>query len=171
MIRRFALASAILIAVGSAAPSTAVAGSANANLNITASVPNNCTISAAPVSFGAYDPIVTNASSPLDGTGTLGIDCTDGADYLVTLGQGDNAGSGSSNAIPARNLSLNGKKLSYNLYQNPARNTVWANTNETGVSSKATGGPAVMNVFGRILPGQNVPAGSYSDTVTATVTY
>ncbi|MDB9448177.1 hypothetical protein [Anabaena sp. CS-542/02] len=64
MIRRFALASAILIAAGSAAP--AMADTATSNINLSATVPVSCTISTSRLAFGAYDPIGTNATTALD---------------------------------------------------------------------------------------------------------
>ncbi|MFN7413133.1 MAG: spore coat U domain-containing protein [Dolichospermum sp.] len=172
MMRRLALASALFVAVGSAAPSMAVADTATAtsNIGISASVPNNCTISTSPMTFAAYDPIGNNASSDLNITGTVTTTCTSGASATIMLSQGNNAGNGSTDTLPIRQLAAGANKLSYNLYQN-TQNTVWANTNETGVSPKATGIPTVMNVFGRILRGQNVPAGNYTDSVQATIAY
>ena len=40
----------------------AFAASQNANLNVTASVAANCTITTSPVAFGAYDPVSANAA-------------------------------------------------------------------------------------------------------------
>ena len=57
----------------------AFAGSATANLNVSASVAAVCTISTAPVAFGAYDPVVANAATDLNGTGTVTVACTKGA--------------------------------------------------------------------------------------------
>lgn len=69
MIRRFALASAILIAAGSAAP--AMASTSSTNLSVTATVPVSCTISTGLLAFGSYDPIGTHSSSTLNVTGSL----------------------------------------------------------------------------------------------------
>ncbi|HUM14049.1 MAG TPA: spore coat protein U domain-containing protein, partial [Candidatus Nitrosotalea sp.] len=55
------------LVLGMAAP--AFAQTATANLGVSATVAKNCSISTTPVAFGAYDPIVTNATNPLDGTG------------------------------------------------------------------------------------------------------
>ncbi|MFM6073490.1 MAG: spore coat protein U domain-containing protein, partial [Dolichospermum sp.] len=40
-----------------------------------------------------------------------------------------------------------------------------------GVSHTGTGNASNITVYGRIGRGQNVPAGSYTDTVVATVTF
>ena len=61
------MAGAIVAAVGFLG-NTVSAASTSTSLSVTASVNNNCTISTAALAFGAYDPVVTNASSPLDGT-------------------------------------------------------------------------------------------------------
>lgn len=169
MMRRLALASALFVAVGSAAPSMAVASTATSNLDISASVPANCTISTSPLSFGSYDPIGNN--SDLSGTGTVTTTCTSGASATITLGQGSNPGGGSTNASPSRRLADGANRLSYFLYQDNAGTTVWGNTAGTGVAPTANGTAQDSNVYGAIPAGQNVPAGSYSDTVTATVTY
>src|SRR6266550_268371 len=44
---------------------------ATASLNVSASVSAVCTISTAPVAFGAYDPVVANAATDLSGTDFL----------------------------------------------------------------------------------------------------
>ena len=67
---------------------TAVAGQqsgTSASLSVTASVSKNCTISTTPVNFGAYDPVVANASSPQDSTGTVTVAYTKGANARVGL--------------------------------------------------------------------------------------
>lgn len=171
MMRRLALASALFVAVGSAAPSMAVASTATSDIGITASVPNNCTISTSPLSFDPYDPINANATSALAGTGTVTTTCTSGASATITLGQGNNPGGSSTNASPIRQLAAGTNKLSYYLYQDNGRTTVWGNTAGTGLAPTADGTAQDSTVYATIPAGQNVPAGSYTDTVTATVTY
>ena len=70
---------------------TANAATATANLGVTATVTNNCTISTAALAFGSYDPVVANASTNLDGTGTVVVACTKGATATIGLGLGGNA--------------------------------------------------------------------------------
>ncbi|KCZ59657.1 hypothetical protein HY30_13710 [Hyphomonas chukchiensis] len=63
--------------------------------------------------------------------------------------------------------------LSYNLYTNSGYGTVWGDG--TGGSSDVTGTGSGsvqdLTVYGRMPAGQGEPAGDYSDTVTATITY
>ncbi|MEH1872450.1 Csu type fimbrial protein [Nostoc sp.] len=166
MLRRFALASVLLIA-SSAAP--AMAGTATSNLGVSALVTANCTISTTPVAFGNYDPIGANASTDLNGTGSVATTCTNGSSVVITLGQGSNADTGSTDAVPLRRAMSGSNYLSYSLYSDSARTTVWENT--TGVAVTGTGTPVSNTVYGKMVAGQNVPIGSYTDTVVATVTY
>ncbi len=167
MIRRFALASAVLIAAASATP--AMAGTAASNLDVGANVTSNCSISTAAINFGDYDALNPN---PKDGTGSVTITCTIGSAASIKLGQGNNPGAASSDASPLRTLGNGGGDfLSYQIYQDGARSTVWGNTAGTGVSVTGTGAEVTRTVFGRIPPGQNLPAGAYSDTVVAQVAF
>jgi spore coat protein U-like protein len=168
--RTFSLTGALLLSIGAATSTDAA--TAQQNLSVTASVTANCTITTAPVAFGAYDPVATNASTALDGSGTVNVTCTSGANTTVTLGQGVNADSGSSDAAPARRLSDGGTNfLTYSLFQDTGRSTIWGNTSGTGVANTGTGTQVALTVYGAVAAGQNVPAGSYSDTVVATVTF
>ena len=145
------------------------AGSSSANLNVSATVNNNCTISTADLAFGTYDPIVTNATSPKDGTGTVTITCTKNAATTIGLDAGSNApGSGTTRAMLA-----GGVKLSYEIYKESARTNVWGNSGG-GLFTPAAApnfNPRSFTVYGQIPAGQDIPAGSYTDTVLATVNF
>jgi spore coat protein U-like protein len=171
MIRRFALASAVLIAAASATP--AMAGTATSNLGVGANVTNNCTISTTPIVFGAYDPIGTNASSMLDKNGSVSITCTTGASATIKLSQGNNAATGSTDALPQRRLkhASTDNYLIYQIFQDSSWSTVWGNTENTGVSETGSGAAQSKTVYGRIAAAQNVPTGTYSDTVVAEVAF
>jgi spore coat protein U-like protein len=147
-------------------------GTATSDLSVSASVADNCTISTSALAFGSYDPISANASSDLDNTGSVSVTCTSGASANVTLGQGSNADTGSTDAAPLRRMADGSSHyLSYSLFSDTNRSTAWGNTSGTGVDHTGTGSSASLTVYGRITAGQNVPAGSYSDTVVATVTF
>ena len=83
-------AAAICVAWGTApiVSLPAYAGTATANLSITASVAPNCTINTAAVAFGAYDPVVTNAATALTGNGSITIACTKAAIPTLKLDLG-----------------------------------------------------------------------------------
>lgn len=143
------------------------AATAVADLAATATVLNNCSITTAALAFGPYDPVVANASTNLDGTGRVSIACTKGSTATVALGSGSNS-SGSSRRLTDGNSNY----LAYELYQDSGRSTVW-----NGGSGTLTPAPAPskvardFTVYGRIVGNQDVPAGSYSDTVVATVNF
>ncbi|MBO1056630.1 MAG: spore coat protein U domain-containing protein [Dolichospermum sp. JUN01] len=168
MIRRFALASALFVAVGSAAPSMAVADFNNSNLQISSTVSNNCTISTAALSFGTYNPVEGS-----NVTGTVTTNCTAYVNAVITLGQGFYSATGSSNEVPLRRLQngASASYLNYNLYKNSGKTTIWGNSTSTGVTVIGTGTEESTSVYGEIPAGQSVAAGSYTDDVTATVTY
>jgi len=143
------------------------AATATANLTVSATVTNNCTISTAALAFGTYDPVVANTSSNLDGTGRVTIACTKGSTATIGLGTGSN-GSGS-----ARRLSDgSGNYLSYELFSDSGRAAVW-NTGSGLLSPTAAASKTARDftVYGRISGNQDVPSGSYSDTVVATVNF
>lgn len=149
---------------------SAFAGSASTNLGVTATVSDNCIIATADVAFGAYDPIVANAAAALNGTGSVTVTCTTDASAVLTLGLGANDNGGTA-SDPARRLSDGTNCLSYSLFSNPGRTSEWGNDAGTGVADTGTGTASAHTVYGSIDPAQNVPKGSYADTVVATVTF
>lgn len=166
---KIAVASAIAL-VSSA---TLAAGTASSSMPVSATVANNCSIDATGgLAFGSYDPAVANASAPLDASGTINVTCTLDAAATITLGQGANADTGSTDAAPLRRMTDGATNfLSYALYQESGRTTVWGNDTTTDVISTGTGAAVSHTVYGRVAAAQNVPAGAYSDTVVATVTF
>jgi spore coat protein U domain-containing protein, fimbrial subunit CupE1/2/3/6 len=144
------------------------AGSASANLSVSASVANNCTISTSPLAFGAYDPVVANASSNLDATGMVTVACTKGATATIGLGLGSNA-SGNTRRMTDGSTNF----LTYEVYQDSSRSAVWGNSGAELLSPSAAPSKSTRDftVYGRIPSNQDVPAGSYADTVTATVNF
>jgi len=150
------------------AVTTASAATSTATLPVSATVTNNCTINTTPLVFGSYDPVAANASANLDGTGGVAVACTKGATATIGLGLGGNA-SGASRRMGdgASNF------LTYELYQDTGRSTVWGNLGANLVSPAAAPSKAPRNftVFGRVAADQDVPAGNYGDTVVATVNF
>jgi spore coat protein U-like protein len=145
----------------------AMAQSASANLAVSATVTNNCTISTLPLSFGAYDPVVANASADLDGTGTVVVACTRGLAPTIGLGLGSNASGSTRRMTDGTNF------LSYELYSDSGRTAVWGNASGSWFVASAAPSKAARNftVYGRVPSNQDVPGGSYNDTVVATVNF
>lgn len=142
-------------------------------LTVNASVSKTCTIGDATLTF-TYDP---TAGTNADADTTIAVRCTRGAaNVFITLGQGLNAATGSTDAAPARRLLHTvtaGEFLNYNLYGSAAlrtAGTVWNNT--TGVTyTPATSASYSLPVFGRIPSGQDPIEGSFADSVVATINF
>ncbi|WP_107852345.1 Csu type fimbrial protein [Oceanimonas marisflavi] len=158
-----------LLLMGSLVSSAYASSTATDNLSVTATVVANCSLSTSSLSFGDYDPL----SGSVAGTGGVSVTCTRGTAATITLGQGANADTGSTDDAPVRRMkkSDSADYLPYQLYSDNTRTTVWANTNDTGIAHTGDGTSASLTVYGQIAAGQNVPPGSYSDTVVVTVTY
>lgn len=125
-----------------------------------------CTISTTAVNFGGYNVFTPTAD---DGTGQVTYRCTGPRPPLIVI-QLDKGGSSSFNP---RQMRKGGEALNYNLYLDSTRSTIWGDgTGGTQVYSQTSpqlGQSINVSVFGRIPAGQDVSAGTYSATVTATI--
>jgi spore coat protein U-like protein len=153
------------LALGLAAP--ALAQTATANLSVTATVTKNCSITTTAVAFGSYDPIVANATTPLDGSGSVVVTCTKGAGTRIDLGLGSNA------AGSVRQMLGGADLLTYELYTDSGHSTVWGSGAGAGqtIATAPNKNPRTFTVYGRVPAGQDVGAASYADTVVATINF
>jgi spore coat protein U-like protein len=167
--RRLVAGTAVAGILGTLALSySAQAATATANLAVSASVAQNCTISAPnTLAFGSYDPVVANETTDLDADTTITVRCTRGSTGVwVGLGLGSNA-SGST-----RRMASGADRLAYEIYSDASRSTVWGNTSGSGVSyTPSSSAPATLDVYGRVAAGQDAAVGTYSDTVVATINF
>ena len=132
---------------------------------VTASVLAACSITANDLNFGNYNPV---SGTPLNAATTLEITCTNGAAYEVGLSAGLGAGA----SVATRFMTNGGNQLAYSLYSDAARTSGWGETSGVNtVSGTGSGALQALTVYGQIPGGQSVPAGLYTDTVTATITY
>ncbi len=124
----------------------------------------SCTISATAVSFGTYNPLTP---TPLDTTGTLTYQCDFVVFPSITLSMG------SSGTYTARTMQSGSNTLSYNLYQDAVHLLVWGDgTGGTLAYTALVSVPNVpvpVTVYGRVPAQQNAGAGTYADTVVATI--
>ncbi len=146
---------------------TASAATATATLAVSATVTRTCVVSGGTLAFGAYSPL---AASPTDNTATFSVACTRNTSATLGLNTGANA------LGPTRRLTDGGGTpsfLSYELFQDAARTTVWGNVAGAWVGYTAPNSAAqTMTVYGRIAALQDVPSTTtYNDTVTITVTF
>jgi spore coat protein U-like protein len=163
VVRAMTVSGAFALILGAAAP--AAAQSQQANLSVAAAVSKNCTITATAISFTAYDPIVANDTAALDGEGGLSVACTKGVNPALALGAGGNA-SGSQ-----RRLAFGSERLNYDLFSDSTRSTSWTTSASVTLGVAPSKAPREVSVYGRIAGGQDVPAGSYTDTLLATVNF
>lgn len=165
----------IILITASATCSTYVfAATATATMTNTVTITNNCSISTLGFTT-TYDPVVTNAGTNQDATASVTTTCTVGADPVITLGQGANANTGSTDTVPLRRLSSGGGTptyLNYSLFSDSGRTTTWGNTAGTSPSAvTATGAATPITIYARVPSGQSGKAATYTDTVVATVTF
>jgi spore coat protein U-like protein len=153
----------------------ASAATVTGNMPVTSSVVANCTVDAAIYApfNGTYSP-VTNKTAALQGNQGMNVLCTKGTVYTVVLSQGANADSGSTCDAPARRLkSADGNFLNYSLYTNSSYSNFWGCGTSNSVTKTALNGtgPFSFIIGVSVAAGQDVPAGSYVDQVTATVSF
>ena len=184
--RRILLNGLAVAALGAALCGNARAGSTGTNLDVSANVAQNCTITTNAVAFGTYDPVSANAAAGSDlnnGTsGSINVTCTKGSSSVtITLGLGANA-SGSTRQMLG---GTSGDLLAYELYQPSTTTpfgctfpgtTIWGTAGAniytpSGVTWRAAAAQS-FKVCGTVAKGQNVGAdASYTDTVVATVNF
>jgi spore coat protein U-like protein len=140
----------------------------------TFAIGETCTVTTqTPIGFGNYNPF---DSAAIDTTGTVNVTCTALiagllVNYTVALD------AGLYGTFTTRKMGNGGNRLNYNVYTDSARTTIWGNG--TGGTATNSGfctivlGSCSQNFtgYGRLPALQNAAVGSYSDTITVTVTY
>jgi len=140
-------------------------------------VVRNCKIaSSGTFNFGDYDPVVANASTPLRVTVPtfISVNCNK---HTPSVWVGLNRGRNSRHAPRGSHRAASdgkGNYIGYDFYQDSAFTTLWENTRATAptlgpfTSAKT---PVTATVYGQAPAGQDVPVGTYTDTITATVNF
>ncbi len=156
----------VSVAVVLATPAAGIAATATTTFQVTATVLSVCTVSATNLAFGNYD---ASSGTPNDASSTVTTTCSNTTAYTVAL----NAGTGSGATVALRKMTNGANTLNYSMYTTAGRTTVWGDGTLSTVTQAGTGNGSgqALTVFGRIPTSQYVTAGSYTDTVTATVTY
>lgn len=127
-------------------------------------------VTATTMSFGTY-----NAASPSSTTAnaTITVACVDPANDLnpFSIALSD----GNSSTYSPRTMTSGANTLNYNVYTSAAFTSIWGDG--TGgtitVNYNGAGNPNSLSytAYGRVPAGQYVTPGSYTDTITVTVTY
>ena len=166
---RYALAAALLAGFAFASGSSHAATTTN-SMNVTATVVASCVVSGATLNFGsAIDP--TSAAVPIDASTTMTVVCTSTTPYSVGFNAGTNAG-GASN-FGARAIKSGSHTIGYQLYSDVLRTTVWGDgtSSSSTLAGTGTGSNQTLTIYGRMPSVTGAVPGSYTDTVTVTVTY
>jgi spore coat protein U-like protein len=147
--------------IAGVAAGAASAQTKTAQFAVRAQVVAECQITAQDIDFGTY-----NAAQGSSATGPLNLKCTPGAGATISLSAG-------SSGNPQARVMKGPAELGYQLYRDAAHQDP---INTTGMAfqlqgSQNTGQTVVYTLYGNAPPNQSVPAGGYTDTITATVQY
>jgi len=139
------------------------AATANATFTVTANVVTTCSVVDNNLNFGNY------TTALLTGTTTISATCTVGTPYTLGLDQGAFPGA----TVTTRGMTGPGvTPLDYGLFQDAGHTINWGNTPGVDtVAGTGNGASQPVTVFGQIPAAQSPAPGSYSDTITVTLTF
>jgi len=153
-------------------PALSLAASKFQLMPVQAQVNANCNFTSSnTMDFGnTYDPSGANLVNPLGGAVVVSVRCTRGATVTIGIDTGANAANAPVGSTRAMKLGTN--YLGYDFYQDSTYATLWTNTGP-GLYSfvSPSNAPNPVTVYGKVPGGQDVPAGTYQDTVQVTVNY
>lgn len=148
----------------------AASGSASASC---VGIKCSCTVSADTISFGAYVP---TAGGDINVAADISVTCK--AFVLGIISYEIHLGSGLHGTVASRKMSNGDSLLAYNIYNNAGRTVIWGDGEDgTGIKGDSyllalgASRTETVSMYGKLTGGQNVSAGSYSDTIIATVVY
>ena len=137
---------------------------------VTETVQATCSATATTLAFSAYTP----GAGAKANNSTISVRCTKNTPYTISLNGGSTAGG----TIAQRLMASGANTLQYNLFTTAAFGQIFGDGSGTSKTVTGTGaGVATANaitVFGQLpdsAANQAAVAGSYSDTITVTVTY
>ena len=164
-IRRKACWAAILaLALGA---DGATAGTATGTLSVSASVAAVCIIGNATLAFGTYNPTAATAATA---NTTVALTCSLGTPYNI----GMSAGAGTGATTTLRVMTATSGTMGYKLFRDSGYTMNWGNTVGTDTLSGTSSASSLTNtvsIYGQIPAAEAAANGSYTDTVTMTVTY
>lgn len=140
-------------------------GNGNWTFKATASVSGNCNpdFATQAIDFGNH----SSTATAIDATTTLNPNCTNGTTYQIGLDNGRNA-----NGSQRRMRTASGEMIGYELYRDAGRSQRWGGTAGSDTrGGTGNGSTQNLDVYARVPAQATQPSGTYSDTVTATITY
>ena len=159
---KIALGIAALLASNSAYAVTTVTTTFQAKIIITA----QCLINSASIlDFGTSGVLAAN----IDQTSTVSVTCTNTTPYNVGLNAGANGVSVSTRKLKNATTS---ELIAYSIFSDTGRTVNWGNTVGTDtIAGTGNGAAQSLTLYGRVTPQTTPTPGTYTDTVTVTVTY
>ncbi len=136
----------------------------------------SCQVAATGPAFGTYNPTNTSATVA---NGTLTATCTLTSGNSATVTLTSSYSTGASGTFSSRVMLSGISRLSYNLYYDAAYTQIRGDGtggSQTGSASlsltRATPTQEIQStIYGRVTASQDVAPGTYTDTITVTVTY
>lgn len=155
---------------GSLAALPAAAATSSGTMSVTATVPSGCTVTTSNLDFGVYNGAAVNATSDIT------LVCTASSTASIALNAGQNAVT--PNVVSTRQLNEanSSNKLAYDVFRDAAHSLEFGDTTGTNtldnvsVAAGATG--QTVTAYGRMPDNAGtLIAGTYTDSISVTVTY
>nr|WP_232776621.1 spore coat U domain-containing protein [Rahnella sp. AA] len=155
------------------------AATATTSFSVTATVTNGCAFGnslASPITnlgtinFGSFASVPANVDVVSSaGAGSVVVTCTPGATVSIAMDYGIHGGSATQRYMANSGATAT---LAYQLYQNAAHSVVWGTGTQAMSISSFPATTQTYPVYARLLSFTTSPtAGTYTDTVTVTLTY
>jgi spore coat protein U-like protein len=143
--------------------------------NAQAAVTFTCTVSASSIAFGNYNPLSPTGDAAV---GSWTVTCNAIGSGTATVAGTLSLSTGLSGRYSARTMKSGTNALQYNIYLTPSYTQIFgdgtAGTFAPSDSGTVTAGQVYQvtgNMSGFMPPSQDVPAGSYLDSIVVTVAY
>lgn len=166
--RKFLTAAAAAAALATGAG--AYAATATTSFQVSATILKACTVTAGALNFGTY----AAGSGALNVNSTINVNCTNSTPFTVAL----NGGTTTGGKIAQRLLANGTNTLQYNLYTSNTYATVFGDGTASSATISGTGvgllTSSPVTVYGQLpdsAANQTAVPGTYTDTITVTVTY
>jgi len=121
----------------------------------------NCTLAVQSVIFGSYD---TLSAQNTDSAGSVSVTCDSSDSFTIALSSGHGT-------MLSRQMQSGAYSMTYNLYSDSLRSIIWGDGTSGTMLISTSGTGATYAVYGRIPAAQNLPAGSYNDSIAVTLTF
>ena len=152
--------SLLALAVSTLFAGTAFAAIDTDDFDVTITIENVCTVAVNDMDFNTQTDITSSVAASTNGT----VDCTGAGPWTVDFSAG---GSGTT---ATREMDSGTATIDYNLYRNSGHTDVLGD-GTGGTFNLAGTGDNGFTIYGQTVAGQTPPTGTYTDTITATVTF